>query len=186
VVACQGAVGCLAQDLSCHVMAWCNVLGHFPNPTPTPFPPPPFFGHWMRSGSMEPGFQRGDILFLENNTKDITIGDVVVFKIKGRDIPIVHRVLSKYKRCRGLCGCAVYVACVPCAGVCWVVVCSPYVVWCGLCPPLRAFLSLSPPRRNDGELEALTKGDNNAVDDRGLYADGQHYLARSDIVGRAR
>jgi hypothetical protein len=51
------------------------------------------------SGSMEPGFQRGDILFLENNSEDLTIGDVVVFKIKGRDIPIVHRVLSKFKRC---------------------------------------------------------------------------------------
>ena len=57
---------------------------------------------------MEPGFQRGDILFLENNTEELVIGDVVVFKIKGRDIPIVHRVLSKYKRCGhvnpSLCG----------------------------------------------------------------------------------
>jgi hypothetical protein len=43
-----------------------------------------------------------------------------------------------------------------------------------------------PPRKADGELEVLTKGDNNAVDDRGLYAEGQHYLARSDVVGRAR
>jgi signal peptidase len=41
-------------------------------------------------------------------------------------------------------------------------------------------------RRSDGELEVLTKGDNNPGDDRGLYADGQHYLARSDVVGRAR
>ena len=29
-------------------------------------------------------------------------------------------------------------------------------------------------------------GDNNNVDDRGLYAPGQYWLARKDIVGRAR
>lgn len=32
----------------------------------------------------------------------------------------------------------------------------------------------------------LTKGDNNQVDDRGLYAPGQLWLERSDIQGRAR
>ncbi|KDO26843.1 hypothetical protein SPRG_08134 [Saprolegnia parasitica CBS 223.65] len=75
------------------------------------------------SGSMEPAFQRGDILFLDNNKPNLDIGDIVVFKIKDRDIPIVHRVL---------------------------------------------------------------KGDNNNVDDRGLYAPGQLWLQRGDIVGIAR
>jgi len=32
----------------------------------------------------------------------------------------------------------------------------------------------------------LTKGDNNSVDDRGLYAPGQLWLAKKDVVGRAR
>lgn len=32
----------------------------------------------------------------------------------------------------------------------------------------------------------MTKGDNNSVDDRGLYAPGQQWLEKSDIVGRAR
>jgi len=32
----------------------------------------------------------------------------------------------------------------------------------------------------------LTKGDNNSVDDRVLYAPDQQWLERSDIVGRAR
>jgi signal peptidase len=32
----------------------------------------------------------------------------------------------------------------------------------------------------------LTKGDNNRVDDRGLYAPGQNWLKREDIMGRAR
>jgi signal peptidase I len=47
---------------------------------------------------MEPAFQRGDVLFLDNNMNDVEVGDVVVYKIKDRDIPIVHRVLSVYQR----------------------------------------------------------------------------------------
>lgn len=52
------------------------------------------------SGSMEPAFQRGDILFLENNT-NVGIGDIVVFQVKDRDIPIVHRVLKVHERAGG-------------------------------------------------------------------------------------
>lgn len=36
------------------------------------------------SGSMEPAFQRGDILFLNNQDDPIRVGEVVVFKIKDR------------------------------------------------------------------------------------------------------
>ena len=44
------------------------------------------------SGSMEPAIQRGDMLFLTNyEEEDIRVGEIVVFKIDGRDIPIVHR-----------------------------------------------------------------------------------------------
>jgi signal peptidase len=88
------------------------------------------------SGSMEPAFQRGDILFLNNQDDPIRAGDVVVFKIKDRDIPIVHRVLKVHEQ-------------------------------------------------KDGRIELLTKGDNNRVDDRGLYAPGQKWLKREDILGRA-
>lgn len=35
-------------------------------------------------------------------------------------------------------------------------------------------------------MKILTKGDNNSVDDRGLYAPGQLWLQKKDIVGRAR
>lgn len=35
-------------------------------------------------------------------------------------------------------------------------------------------------------MKFLTKGDNNSVDDRGLYAPGQLWLKKDDIVGRAR
>jgi signal peptidase len=89
------------------------------------------------SGSMEPAFQRGDILFLNNAVHDVHVGDVVVFKIKDRDIPIVHRILKVHLN------------------------------------------------EETGEVDLLTKGDNNRVDDRGLYAPGQLWLSRDDILGRA-
>lgn len=38
----------------------------------------------------------------------------------------------------------------------------------------------------NGTVEVLTKGDNNRVDDRGLYAPGQLWLQREDILGRAK
>lgn len=48
------------------------------------------------SGSMEPAFQRGDILFLWNREKYLNVGDVVVYNVEGRDIPIVHRVVREH------------------------------------------------------------------------------------------
>lgn len=86
---------------------------------------------------MEPAFQRGDILFLTNQDDPIRAGEIVVFKIKDRDIPIVHRVMKVHEK-------------------------------------------------EDGSIEVLTKGDNNRVDDRGLYAPGQLWLQREDILGRAK
>jgi len=90
------------------------------------------------SGSMEPAFHRGDLLFLTNHQEEpIRVGEIVVFKIEGRDIPIVHRVLKVHEK-------------------------------------------------ENGEMKFLTKGDNNQVDDRGLYAPGQLWLQKKDVVGRAR
>merc|ERR1719183_1058064 len=89
------------------------------------------------SGSMEPAFQRGDILFLNNDDDPIEVGEIVVFKIRDRDIPIVHRVLKVH-------------------------------------------------RKEDGHVSLLTKGDNNRVNDRGLYSDGQLWLERQDVLGRAK
>jgi signal peptidase len=48
------------------------------------------------SGSMEPAFQRGDLLFLWNRGLDTKIGDIVVYKVQGKDIPIVHRVIKRF------------------------------------------------------------------------------------------
>jgi signal peptidase len=50
------------------------------------------------SGSMEPAFQRGDIIFLWNRNiyENTKVGEIVVYNVKGRDIPIVHRVVQKF------------------------------------------------------------------------------------------
>lgn len=51
------------------------------------------------SGSMEPAFYRGDLLFLTNYQEDpIRVGEIVVFKVEGREIPIVHRVIRVHER----------------------------------------------------------------------------------------
>eukprot|EP00386_Alphamonas_edax_P008757 GDKI01028527.1.p1 GENE.GDKI01028527.1~~GDKI01028527.1.p1 ORF type:complete len:196 (-),score=55.24 GDKI01028527.1:39-587(-) len=88
------------------------------------------------SGSMEPGFQRGDILFLTMSEEPLVAGDVVVFKVDGRDIPIVHRIISAHEDLKG-------------------------------------------------EVNLLTKGDNNPIDDRGLYARRQLWLNKQHLMGRA-
>jgi signal peptidase len=45
---------------------------------------------------MEPVFHRGDLLVLSNRKKVVDVGDVVVYNVKGRDIPIVHRVVKQH------------------------------------------------------------------------------------------
>jgi len=89
------------------------------------------------SGSMEPGFKRGDILFLHMSKAPIRAGEIVVFHVDGREIPIVHRVIKVHER------------------------------------------------QETGEVEVLTKGDNNYGDDRLLYAQGQLWLEKHHIMGRA-
>ena len=48
------------------------------------------------SGSMEPGLRRGDLLLLENRPRRTEIGEVVVFNIRGRSVPIVHRIIRAH------------------------------------------------------------------------------------------
>lgn len=91
------------------------------------------------SGSMEPGMARGDILVLDHPSTPIQTGEIVVYRIQGKqdEIPIVHRVLQTHMATNG-------------------------TEW------------------------YLTKGDNNAHDDRWLYPPGQVWLSRDDVLGRAR
>ncbi|KAM0681015.1 Signal peptidase complex catalytic subunit [Glugoides intestinalis] len=80
------------------------------------------------SESMEPGFKRGDVLFIKPGTYNV--GSIAVFQVYKDDIPIVHRVIKR-----------------------------------------------------EGEF-ILTKGDNNRVDDVGLYRRGRKFLTPKDIRAR--
>ena len=59
----------------------------------------PFAPHLFikSSGSMEPAFYRGDLLFLTNPpSSSYKTGDITVYQIPGVDIPIVHRVIETH------------------------------------------------------------------------------------------
>ncbi|RKP03633.1 hypothetical protein CXG81DRAFT_29219 [Caulochytrium protostelioides] len=90
------------------------------------------------SESMEPAFARGDLLFLYEPDTPVAVGDICVFKIKDKEVPIVHRVTEARTETK------------------------------------------------TGQQFLLTKGDNNPVDDRGLYNPGQMWIKREDVVGRVR
>lgn len=47
---------------------------------------------------MEPAFQRGDLLLLTLEEAPINPGEIVVYKLPRRDIPIVHRVLVIHEK----------------------------------------------------------------------------------------
>ena len=51
---------------------------------------------------MEPAFYRGDILFLHMGFTPFRAGDIVVFKVADREIPIVHRII-KVRVVHGAC-----------------------------------------------------------------------------------
>ncbi|KAF8336271.1 uncharacterized protein EI90DRAFT_3144652 [Cantharellus anzutake] len=50
------------------------------------------------SGSMEPAFYRGDLLFLTNpSNTPYVVGEITVYKVPGKDIPIVHRIVETHQ-----------------------------------------------------------------------------------------
>jgi signal peptidase len=104
------------------------------------------------SGSMEPAFQRGDLLFLWNRNilEETKVGEIVVYNVKGKDIPIVHRLVRKFG--------------------------FGYVCFENEFGPILIIYD-----RDEAKL--LTKGDNNVADDTELYARGQDYIERKDIIG---
>ena len=118
------------------------------------------------SGSMEPAFYRGDILFLRQDPGPFLIGDIVVFKIQGKDIPIVHRVHEIHIHSNH----------------------SSSSRGGGDMRRLGGGGGGGVGEEGDsGEVvELLTKGDNNQVHDSwGIYNPGQMWLTRRDIMGRA-
>lgn len=127
------------------------------------------------SGSMEPAFQRGDLLFLWNRAPRAELGEVVVYNVRGKDIPIVHRVVRTFPEVEGKAKKVkevkeyVYLS---------ALVAFVYLIVANVYP-----LSASTVPNN----MLLTKGDNNVADDTELYARGQDYLNREeDIVGSVR
>lgn len=50
------------------------------------------------TGSMEPGYYRGDILVVTHWNEPLIPGDVVVYNLPNQAIPIVHRVLIVQER----------------------------------------------------------------------------------------
>ena len=156
------------------------------------------------SGSMEPAFKRGDILFLSLNKKKgsrknsteneeydeerTRVGEIIVFSIDGRDIPIVHRVIKSHFHPS-----------------------SSYYAAAAAAEKDKdkdedvatrrggggggGSSSSSSDRSDDSggnesvssssfKHEMLTKGDNNYMDDIGLYAPGQKWLNEKHVMGR--
>jgi len=110
------------------------------------------------SGSMEPALYRGDAIFLSMTSSPVEPGEIVVFKLAGRDVPIVHRVVHVQNSREPTVG------------------------------GNRTSISSKEreKRKRTPEQHLLTKGDNNAADDRGLYGGGMRWLKRSHLMGRAR
>ncbi|XP_033132421.1 signal peptidase complex catalytic subunit SEC11A isoform X2 [Brassica rapa] len=120
------------------------------------------------SESMEPGFQRGDILFLHMSKDPIRAGEIVVFNIDGRDIPIVHRVIKVHER-KNTGEVDVLTKGVGFLDLKLVLVVYHIVI---IQRPFTFSFLMFP-------------GDNNPGDDRLLYAKGQVWLHRHHIMGRS-
>lgn len=116
------------------------------------------------SGSMEPAFQRGDVLFLWNREKYNEVGDIVVYNLDQRDIPIVHRVLREHK----------------------VIPTDKEISQ----HELKKKTKKSRKFRNSvlkPSQKLLTKGDNNPSDDLPLYGPKKMYLDRDeDVIGSVK
>mgnify|MGYP003363247530 CR=1 FL=1 len=113
------------------------------------------------SGSMEPAFQRGDILFLWNREQFLNVGDIVVYKTAVKEVPIVHRIVREHK--------------VP-----------EEKTKKSKRRSKKANQKKTKARKPSKRLtqKILTKGDNNNRDDLPLYSYGQSYLDREkDILG---
>jgi signal peptidase I len=102
-----------------------------------------FLASVVMSGSMEPGFHRGDIIFVTFTKDPIIAQDISLFKVEGKEIPIIHRALNIHDNTET--GDTKYPS-----------------------------------------LAVLTKGDNNQLDDRGLYNRRQTFLAYKNFIGRAK
>ena len=121
----------------------------------------------VTSESMSPAFHRGDIIFISNRSEFIDVGDVPVVWFPGKALPMVHRAIQvHFEEAQ---------------------------------PENEGTLSTERFEGMIGAVERagrvagtmlkqmiLTKGDNNDVDDRGLYPPGKSYVEREEVVGAVR
>lgn len=114
------------------------------------------------TGSMEPAFYRGDLLLVTHFPEDLRMGDIVVFKIKDQAIPIVHRAMVMQVKPEQPKQASVQVK---------------------LLDRIDETLTKNPMAEH---FNLLTKGDNNPVDDRGLYTAGMLWIGRDDLIGKVR
>lgn len=114
------------------------------------------------TGSMEPAFFRGDLLLVTHFNEDLEMGDIIVFKIPNQEIPIVHRamIIQIHQDQQ-----------------------SEPRYELSLLDTFNKKLIKQP---YDQEFNLLSKGDNNPVNDRGLYPHGVIWLNRKHIIGQIR
>lgn len=127
------------------------------------------------SGSMEPAFQRGDLLFLTNPPAEKYVnGDIVVYRVPAAHIPIVHRIIEARDVER------------------WSSDDNEMEIGdMDSDLPYRTHKPFSQTNRRTiwnktaGDQLLLTKGDNNPIDDIMLY-NGLDRLRREHIIGKVR
>jgi len=57
------------------------------------------------TGSMEPAIWPGDILFLwQDRAAPYVVGEIIVYRIDGRDVPIIHRIMEVHQAAAGADG----------------------------------------------------------------------------------
>ena len=144
----------------------------------------------VTSESMEPQFQRGDMLFVSNRTTtttitsdidiDVDVGEVVVVWLSGREKPFVHRVIAKrvLREAEKVEEEAMRGDDDERYGVYEYLSNQRLTISTDNSSP-----SVSPSNNRKKKYGYLTKGDNSPLDDTVLYPPGQPLLYRSDIVG---
>ncbi|KAG5559426.1 hypothetical protein RHGRI_009088 [Rhododendron griersonianum] len=127
------------------------------------------------SGSMEPGFKRGDILFLHMSKDPIRAGEIVVFNVDVHERQDTEDVDVLTKGTAVVCPILelVYLSDIFLQHISRRDTFYPSEVRIGMKPNLK---EMKPKK---------TTGDNNMGDDRPLYAHSQLWLQRHHIMGRA-
>ncbi|XP_065624096.1 uncharacterized protein LOC112008947 [Quercus suber] len=118
------------------------------------------------SESMEPGIKRGDLMFLKISKDPIHAGEIILFNVDGLDVPISHRVTTVRIFCHIHSLLFIFNNIYICAKDTSFIICQVHG------------------HRNTGKVYILTKGDNNHLDDRILYARGQRWLLRPHVIAR--